>query len=185
MHATIFVLGFGLSLVLGALGLSLICSPKQHAQHQHLRYPVSSKEKRSFLSLSPAVLMSCLLATKLLAAASLECLNDGHVSKKLWPPDIHQHFYSKKSINRLILSEYYSAPCYFSCNKNLCVHPPTSIHFRKDKRIIKFIGMLSRNFRFLPKTKGDTRTFFFRICNWKGLLITNSCCNLRTAHLSN
>ena len=100
-----------------ALGLHWFApQSKNGAQHQHLRYPISSKEKRSFLSLSPAVLMSCLLATKLLAAASLECLNDGHVSKKLWPPDIHQHFYSKKSINRLILSEYYSAPCYFSCN---------------------------------------------------------------------
>ena len=31
-------------------------------------------------------------------------LNDGHVSKKVWPPDIHQHFYSKKSINGLILT---------------------------------------------------------------------------------
>ena len=107
--------------------------------------------------------MSCLLATKLLAAASLECLNDGHVSKKLWPPDIHQHFYSKKSINRLILSEYYSAPCYFSCNKNLCVHPPTSTHFRKDKRIIKFIGMLSKKvaqYQIHTQNKGDTRSFF-------------------------
>ena len=51
MHATIFVLGFGLSLVLGALGLHWFApQSKKGAQHQHLRYPISSKEKRSFLS---------------------------------------------------------------------------------------------------------------------------------------
>ena len=91
--------------------------------------------------------LSCLLATS-------NCwptpplnppLNDGHVSKKLWPPDIHQHFYSKKSINRLILSEYYSAPCYFSCNNNLCVHPGTSILFRNDKRIINLLECFQKS----------------------------------------
>ena len=108
--------------------------------------------------------MSCLLATKLLAAASLECLNDGHVSKKLWPPDIHQHFYSKKSINRLILSEYYSAPCYFSCNNNLCVHPGTSILFRNDKRIINLLECIQKSRATsdsYPKKK-DTLGLFFQ-----------------------
>ena len=52
MHATIFVLGFGLSLFLGALGLSLICSPKQK------RCPTSTFkvsnfiERKTFFSLS-------------------------------------------------------------------------------------------------------------------------------------
>ena len=45
-------------------------------------------------------------------------LNDGHVSKKVWPPDIHQHFYSKKSINGLILTSPRLPFIFLSTKKN-------------------------------------------------------------------